>query len=230
MFDRTIGTRDARDASSPASRVGFVAALRWIAPSLVAAAVAVSVFALLGNTQPHATAQARGSAGSDNVAVIDVNRVLDELDESRARMSELEAYATEQAQRQQAMASELRALADEIDVLPDGPEKRAKFEEAQRLRVRLRTEQEVTNALGLDRRALILSDLFGKIETAAEQYAQQEGFTIVLSSDQSARLREGMSYQQVDLFLSNRRVLYAADSVDISQQVAAMMNNAYRMP
>jgi len=210
-------------------RHGVLAALRWIAPSLVAALVAASMLALLGNTQSHATAQARAGASQGSVAVVDVNRVLGQLDEQRARAAELEALNVENARRLEALGRELRSLADEIDVLPEGAERRTKFEEAVRLRVRLRTEEEFANALRLDRQAMMLSELFKSIETATAEYARREGFTIVFSSDQGAELRQGMNYQQVDLFLSNRRVLFAADAIDISQGVATMMNNNYRM-
>lgn len=213
---------------NPPRRSG--AGLRWLVPSVLAVIVAAGLLSLLHAVEAPATAQSRAAAATGRVAVVDMNRVLELLDEQRARLSELDTMRTDLQQRIEAMAGELHTLTSEIKVLPaDSAERQKAIEEAARLEVRIKTEERFAQLLVEDRTVLILSDLFSKIEQAVADYAQREGYALVMTSDKGATLPKGTPYQQANLFFSSRRVLYFADDADISEQVATAMNNAYRL-
>jgi Skp family chaperone for outer membrane proteins len=211
-------------------RTALAVAARWLAPSLLSVAAAAGCLSLLSATRPSATAQSRPMSAAPRVAVVDMNRILDQLDEQRTRLSEIDALRNELQRRIEELAGNLHTLTNEIKVLPpNSPERQKATEEAARLEVRIKTEERFAQLLVENRTVQILSELFNKIEQAVSDYAAREGYSVVIASDKGAALPAGASYQQANLFFSSRRVLHVSPDADISEQVATAMNNAYRL-
>ncbi|MGP1347568.1 MAG: OmpH family outer membrane protein [Phycisphaerales bacterium] len=221
---------NAQTTPSPESarRAANTAPARWLATAIIAGAAAGSAVGLLALTQPAATAQARPDNPTP-VAIVDLNKILAQLEEQRDQAAILETLEAEQNDLIKKLESEVETLKGEIEVLPAGQERRQILEQLARTQVREQTERRFAQLLLEDRARGMLTDLFGKIQTAITEYAKREGYEIVLSSDAAIRFPTGLNLQQTDLFISNRRVLFAADAVDISDSIATLMNNNYRL-
>ncbi len=206
-------------------------------PGWAVALVAVVVGVVVGRAPlERATAEmGRLLAGPTAVAVVDIARTLDQLAEKRDREMELESAIADRQARVDRLRDEAQAVAEELDILPEGSmEWRDRREEAIRLEGRLQIEQKLAQQILSQSRMRMQLELFNKIVESSQRYAEREGFDIVLSSDVSEPIpevaAEQMGPQEFMAMLASRRVVHATDAVDITDEVAQMMNNEFQAP
>lgn len=163
------------------------------------------------------------------IAVMNVNRVLERLNEKIDRERELKAYFDTLENRVNELGRQAEQKKAELDVLPrDDAAFKATREELVRLTIQRRTEEELSQALAEERRKQMQLELFQKIANATEAYARREGYKIVISDDSDAEIPPTANAQQVTAAILSRKLLFADSSIDISEAVASVMNNEYR--
>lgn len=163
------------------------------------------------------------------VATLDLNGVLGALDERSVREKELTGFIQSQQQKLDELKRQAQQAQDDLKILPErSRDWENKREEAIRLAMRLRGEEELAKALVEDKRKKLSLDLFTKIKAAAARFAEREGYSVVLSSDLAAEIPIEAPEQQVQAAMVSRRVMYRAESTDISPAVAQMMNTEFK--
>ncbi len=175
------------------------------------------------------TAQSR--AAQAHVAVVDVERVLNQLEEIKAFNERLRAEVAVK----QAELDKFVDRADEIVVtLNDLPPNAV--EERERLQRDLREAR----AQGLVRQKLLEEELdisrgravraaYQKMLGAVEQIAQREQFELVFFDDRAIPMPDGLGQADINSRIQSRRVLYSLQDIDITQRVLDWMNNQYRV-
>lgn len=196
---------------------------RWAALALATIAMGAMWHA---TTRP-AGANATRVADPTSVAVIDVGKVLELLDERNDRQAEFDAEIQSRTAKIEEMESTFKAITEEIDLLPDGDRKREKFEEAVRLNMQIEFEKEFATRILAEKRKDLLLDMFNKIKQSTDDYAKAEGWDVVIVSDHSVDIPETMGAAETNNAILSRRVLSASDAVDITDEVAQRMNNEY---
>jgi Skp family chaperone for outer membrane proteins len=169
------------------------------------------------------------------VAVVDIAQVLEQLSEKREREMQLESEIGERQDRLDRLKGQADLAKQDLEVLLRGTKEfRERQEEAIRLEGRLQIENEIAQRRLSQSRMRMQLELFNKILEAAQRYADREGFDIVLSSDVSDPIpevaAEQMQPQEFMAMLASRRVVHASGAVDITDEVAQMMNNEFRAP
>jgi outer membrane protein len=172
-------------------------------------------------------------APATSIAVIDIGKVLDQLDEKRARLAELEQYGNSLQEQVERIVLEKDAIVADLEVLPkDTPQFLAKQDQAIRKEMELQGEQEFAKFRFNERKQRTKLELFKKIESAAGIFAQREGYDIVINDDRDMTIPESqvgqMNDQAFQAFVMSRRVIFATGTVDITDEVAQMMNNNYK--
>lgn len=167
------------------------------------------------------------------VAVIDVGKVLDQLEEKRTRLADLEAFGQQLENRVADIDAERQKVLDDLDVLPKGtPQYYAKQDEAIHKQMELQSEKEFAQFRFNERKQRTKLELFNKILSAAGIYAQREGYDLVINDDRDLTIPDAqlgkMNDQSFQAFVMSRRVIYATDAVDITDEVAQHMNNNYK--
>jgi len=165
------------------------------------------------------------------VAVVSISKVLEQLDERLDKESELGAIGRKRQDEVNAIGEQARSAMAELDVLPKGtPDFKAKREEALRLEARFRMEKQLAElTLGEQQKSMQL-ELFNKIVAAVKSYAEQEGFDIVLTNDSNAVIPDDLPDQQFLAAVTGRRIVYAREDIDITDEIVLAMNNAYKAP
>lgn len=180
-----------------------------------------------------ASAQGGAKAPAASVAVVNVGRVLELLDEKAQRVAELGEYGD----RLQAGIRDIQARVEEayadLQVLPKGNAQYvSKQDEAIRLEMKLQGEEEFAKFRFNERMQRTKMELFDKIVSAAGVYAQREGYDIVLNDDSDMTLPDErigqMNDQTFMAFVRGRRVIFRTDGVDITDEVAQLMNNQHK--
>lgn len=203
----------------------------WRWSFLAVAALAAAGLWRAGSQQAQAERAVLGAPCC--VGVLDLNAVLSSLTERESREAELREFI----QSKESVLEDIKkrgqqaqkALEDMRKVLPAGsPESEAKAEETVRLQMTLKAESELSQALVENKQKKMHVELFTKINDAARRYAEREGLLIVLSTDAGFRIPMSATEEQTQSAIVGRRVLYAAEPVDISAGVAQMMNNEFK--
>ena len=200
--------------------------------AVVAAALAVGLGVWrIGSVE----AQAPGSAGAraTSVAVVDIGRVLGLLEERSDRLQELEDFGRRLEEDVQAVEEQFASATSDLEVLPRGtPQWDDKQTEAIRLEMRLQGEKEFAKFRMNERKQRMKLELFNKIVSAAGIYAQREGYDVVLNDDRDMTIQEAQVGQMTDAafeaFVQSRRVIFASEGVDITEEVAQLMNNQFK--
>ncbi|MEM8834858.1 MAG: OmpH family outer membrane protein [Planctomycetota bacterium] len=190
----------------------------------LAAGVLVVVLLL----SPASSAAQVGRTGSP-VAVVEINRVLELLEEKAVREQELRVFLTDLERRVNDLQDEVRGLAADLNILPrDQPEYEEKRQEFLRKQFQVRVEAELAELFAGERKKEQQIELFKKIQDGIKRYAEREGILLVLNNDGIIDIPTEAPIQQVEAAIVSRRVLYASPDIDISEDVAVMLNNEYR--
>lgn len=194
-----------------------IKALAWVCALVVVAGFTGVMY--------RATAQNSGSAGP--IALVDLERVINNLDERTARENELRSFIQERRGVIDGKQKRLDQLEDELKLLPEGAAARqTKAEEVARQRMEIQFEQQILEQLLQVKRGDVFKGLFERVLDASKRLAQARGYLLVLSNDSGARLQPGTD-QQLQIQMVSRRVLYGDASLDISNDIVQMLNNEW---
>lgn len=197
----------------------------------IAAASLVSLAGVASFVAPSALAQtAKQQQRPSVVRVINLNTILDTLDEKTDRERELQKFLQGLEDNVNGIKKQLDQSRKEMELLPaKGPAFSAKREEVLRLAARYQAEGQTAKLLAEDKKKLMQIDLFEKMSDAVAEYAKSEGIDVVLNDDSAEKVPDNAPAQQTMSAMASRRVLFAAHEIDISDEVAQRMNNAYKL-
>lgn len=158
------------------------------------------------------------------VAMVDVERVINQLDafaEAEARLRELE---TQLLAEQDSLRGQIEQLLTDSEAFPPGSQR---AEEAQREMLKLGFELKALqeHSAGQMEREMsrTLEDIFDEILDAAQELAVRNGYDVVLADDQAAVIVPGTS-GEITRQISVRRVLYSNPVLDITNDVIIHLN------
>lgn len=194
----------------------------WVAVGLVAAMAATwSAGARQG---------ARSAARPATIATIDVQKVVNSLDELVEREQELNAYRESLKARVQTKDKALVDAQSALKLLPQkSPEYRQKWEEARRLTVELKMEGDISVQLIDEKRGAIWADIFRKVLDASGRLASQNGYDLVINNDASEGVPENVSENNIRALIAARRTMFAAPTLDATDELISMMNNEHKL-
>jgi Skp family chaperone for outer membrane proteins len=195
--------------------------------------VLVCVVILCAMVAYQARGQRRANQPAAVIATVNLTRVLEALDQRGAAEVNLKAKVEQMRVEQEQHELAIKALLDELESLTDEEQKQAKEEETALKSL----EYEAWKRFAQDdldvEHALLLQDLYRSIKVAIQEMAETEGYDLVVVddsqgdlgwSDDSQMSREAQVQQQV----RGRRLLHSNPTLDISDDLSARMNNAYR--
>ena len=194
--------------------------------ALAAAAGGAALAAFAGQ----ATATARNAPAPTRVAVVDLVKVIERLDERSDWEVQISALGKKVQEEFASKRKAIEAMADELE----------KASEADRAALRdkvafeqLRFEQwEQIKKIEIDReRALMWQSMYRNVRSESQKLADAEGWDVVLVNDgvseiQLQRDSKTPMEQQAQEQIVRRRILFAAKATDITDQLVVRMNNA----
>ncbi len=191
---------------------------QWSIPILVAALLVVGTAAWRAGAQG-------GAQPSTKVATVNLTALVDLLDERVTREEELRAFIQLQNQKIQDQGDLLELATADMEALA-GQARRRKAEEVAQLRIEIEVLGRFAEQLVDRRRAEVFADLFDKMRQATATVAQQNGYALVINNDSVGETPRDTE-AQIRAVMSGRRVLFAAESTDITDAVARLLNNEW---
>ena len=194
---------------------------RW---SLIAALVLLGG-AVLSHSITPANATLYQSS-SKPVAVVDLEKLIDMLAEREKRQADLEDMGNRLEERVNSLRTRLQEKLDERETASQS-RRGALFEEIVRLQTNLQAEEEYATRIAGELLTRLKLELYGKVLRSVKEYADSAGYDLVISDDSAATLPTNAGLQAVEVAMMTRKVLFARESVDITEAVANRMNTNY---
>jgi Skp family chaperone for outer membrane proteins len=164
------------------------------------------------------------------IAVVDIGRLMNSLEELKARNEAVQIRGAALADRLKQLESQIKDIEAELkDMIPRDDVKRRgeklaeQFELRATLEARAKAYQQLINLENGD----ILMDLYTKVQEAAGNFARREGFDMIFLDDRAIRLPRAGTNEEYNDIIQRKRIIYANDSLDITEALLTQMNNAY---
>ncbi len=193
--------------------------------SHLALATIAGGFLLLGLVGAHAAGTL--IAKPTPVAVVELDRLFNSLKQKAAFEAEQTAIQTELLDAHKEKENAVKVLGSDLEMLTPGTQDFIDKQREAELAVielqiwsRFQEQQATRNA------ALEYEKLYREILDAVARIAEETGYELVLYKDGEPNFRYE-NFQQLIALMANRKVLYAADTIDITDEVIRRMNNEF---
>jgi len=190
--------------------------------SFIVAAFAAVVLAAWVGAYAQNTLQAKPTA----VAVVDVEQVLNQVKEKTALEAQFRAMGEKFQSEEKQRKAELADMQSALDALPEGKDYDKKQEELQKKVLELQVFVQFSQQKLAAERTLQIETLYRKTNQTVEAMAKEAGFDLVLYREAEIKTR-GANLQQMMGQLANRKIIYASDEINITDEVITRMNNDF---
>lgn len=194
----------------------------WILPLVILLAAGLVI------AQDHAPA-----AKPIVVAIVDVSGVLNSLEEKAQVEAELQAEATTLKDEERTRKDELKQLDSDLKYLAVGTDDyNAKQQQLQMKQIELQTWSVYQTQRMSRESTRRIFELYQKFLAASERVAKSNGYDLVLYKEQpldriGANL-DNLKPENLAEVIQSRKVVWAADGLDITDQVRTLMDNDFR--
>lgn len=193
-------------------------------PLIVAAAAVLVVSTAFVSTFASQMLKGRPTA----VAVIDVEKVFNALAEKTQIEADLNSRQEKLVAERQERERELKNIKAELDLLnPSNPGFLKKQEELERKLVDLQVWGQWQTQSMMRENRLQITGLYNKITAACGKVSKGNGYDVVLFKESTTDF-SNVKNEELSGVIRSRKVLWAAEDLDITDQVIQAMNNDYK--
>lgn len=173
------------------------------------------------------------AAAPTRIALVRMKALTDNLRQEAANIEQLKAMQSTIEQETMARGKEVEDLRKELNDKPDAPDFEEKFDSMTLKYENLRRWRAATDDKLKIERALRIEDLLAKIDKAIAEIAELQGYDLVMIDDGAEepvvdpKSNDPDSVQRAQQ-LMQRRILYRVKTIDITDDLAVRMNNAFK--
>ncbi len=168
-------------------------------------------------------------AGPPVVALVNLERVLNNLDELQARNAELQAWVDERQKTIRELEAQVKDKVTRLQILPpDSPEYARLQEEALRTRVDAEFQAKFRDEMLSRKQGQVNRALFDKVRDGLRRFSEQRGYNLVLSHDGDIEILGEEGNLAVTRQIAARRILYTDPSLDVSDELLQFLNNEWK--
>ncbi len=187
----------------------------------------VAGFVMTALSVAQVQAQARSGARPVAIAVVDVEKVFEALDEQTSVKADLTSRINSLQKWEQGQRKAVQTKQGELDVLPqDSKEYKQTQAQVEQMLIGLQVELEFRRRQIEREKAVQTEGLYRKILGMVERVAKAQRYDLVLFKDRTPEMR-GANQQQVAALIQVRKLLYSAPDLDITDQITQKMNNEF---
>ncbi|MDX2017444.1 MAG: OmpH family outer membrane protein [Planctomycetota bacterium] len=163
------------------------------------------------------------------VGVVDLEKLIAGLEEIRVKEQEFQRRGEERQKQLQSAVDERKKIEDEVNLLPPSdPARREKVVKMLELDAVTKARYEgLQNVINLEKGQLF-RDSYMKIQEGVRDLAEKEGLDVVFFDDRGLLLPEIASFEELNVRVQNKKILYAGPGVDFTERLIKKMNAEYR--
>ncbi len=209
-------------ATSFGTKPGF----GWLVTAGVAAIAGAALFRAGASSMPVVPGPSPSVVG-----LIDLTLVTKGLNEIKDRNAALNTRAADFQKQLDDVSAQLNKINEEIKLLPaESKERRKKVFDGLELEQSAKAKQQILRKTIELEAGEILSDMYKKVTETAAKVAGKDGYSLILLDDRSVSLPKDAPDEEINRAIFAKRVLFAAESVDLTQRIITEMNNEYGAP
>lgn len=187
----------------------------------------LALVGLLGLEITQAQSSGAAATGASRVAVCDVAKVFQNYQKAKDLTSQLNERKQALQMENDKRGKAIEAIEMEVSGLKVGSkEYEQRMSEIQRLTIERRAWLEFQNALVLREHHRLTKEMYDEISQTIEKLSKDRGIQLVFF--RIDEMGETQNTQELLQQIERRRVLYAADSADLTDAVLVKLNEQYR--
>ncbi len=168
-----------------------------------------------------------GTARPTAVAVVNVQEVFESLEEKTQVETTMKAQLDSLNEQEQDRKKELQALQADLEILAPGtPAFTEKQHELERKSIELQAWRGFQTQKLQRERGIQIEMLYRKVIDSIGQVAEQNQYDIVMFKESAVNF-QGAKPEALTALIQVRKVLWAADDLDLTNNVIQMMNNEF---
>lgn len=192
----------------------------WIGAAVVTAGIA-GIGAMSVNAQNAAPSVSK-------IALVNIEKVINDLDELKIGQQKIAAKA-------EARQTELNAIGKQIDegqkklelIDPKDPSRREEAVKLMELNASANAKQQAFQAIINLEKGDLFKQVHGHVMDACASYAKKNDIDLVMVDDRVLAFQENDDVSKVSALISQKRILYAAPQMDITDAVIKLMNTNF---
>ncbi len=191
-------------------------------------AIAIGLVSVISWRAGASNATPSAVAAPSSVAIVDVEKALNQLTELADLNKKLSERVKVRQKNLDDLKSQIEDLNGKLELLADNDE-----ENRRELRAKIYELTETANARAKVYQSLIniekgeiIRPLYLKLVDAINETAQRNGYDLVLFDDRTIKVPNDTD-ANVNVAIQQKRILYASDAIDITDQIISLMNNKY---
>jgi len=162
------------------------------------------------------------------VAVVNVQKVFNSIDEKQAINAKLNKRSRSLSKQQKSKKKKLQQMRSKLDVLKPGSEQyKQQQSELERQMVDSQAWQKFEKQKLEQFRSLQMKKLYRKIADAAGRVAKDNGYDLVLYDEGDSDFNF-QSAKQLSTMIQMRKVLWSREGMQLTEQVITRMNNQFQ--
>lgn len=162
------------------------------------------------------------------LAVVDVQKSFDSLSEKVQVEADLQSAADKIKQEELDRQKDLKQLQEDLGILArNTPAFTQKSDELEKKVVEFQAWRNWQTAKLSRERGVRIEDIYRKLTDAIGRVAKESGYDMVLFKEGPIRFPADKP-EQISAMVQVRKVLWAADDLDLTEQVIQKMNNEYK--
>ena len=193
----------------------------------VAVTLGITLVAAIAAALGAGVAQSRLAAPT-TVAVIDIDRRSTSLEEFKVPREQFISKQNTWTEELKGLQTRLASLDEELELIPEDNMDARINKVIQRTTVEseIKTKSQLFQQASDLEQAKLFKRMYDKIEDGASRIAQRDGVDVVLVDDRIFKIPANNRAAQADL-LNSKKVLYASESVDLTDELLTMLNNEF---
>ncbi|MCA9273725.1 MAG: OmpH family outer membrane protein [Phycisphaerales bacterium] len=193
----------------------------------VAVTLGITLVAAIAAALGAGVAQSRLAAPT-TVAVIDIDRLSTSLEEFKVPREQFISKQNTWTEELKGLQTRLASLDEELELIPEDNMDARINKVIQRTTVEseIKTKSQLFQQASDLEQAKLFKRMYDKIEDGASRIAQRDGVDVVLVDDRIFKIPANNRAAQADL-LNSKKVLYASESVDLTDELLTMLNNEF---
>lgn len=191
-------------------------------------AIAIGLVSVVSWRAGASDANPSSVAAPSSIAIVDVEKALNQLTELADLNKNLADRVAVRQKNLDDLKSQIEDLNGKLELLADNDE-----ENRRELRAKIYELTETANARAKVYQSLIniekgeiIRPLYLKLVDAINETAQRNGYDLVLFDDRTIKVPNDTD-ANVNVTIQQKRILYASDAIDITDQIISLMNNKY---
>ncbi len=170
-----------------------------------------------------------GKARPVAVGVVDVQRVFDALAEKVQADADLQTKADRLQQEGQERERKIQDLQKDLEVLaaPGSPAHAQKQDELEKMAIEFQTWRNFQSQKLQRERAVRYEQLYRKMSESLGKLAKENGFDLVMFKEGPFDTRN-VKPEQLGTVIQLRKVLWAADDLELTDMLVQRMNNEFK--